>query len=321
MTRPATVPDTGRNLAVDALKLVMAVMVVAIHVDPLAPLGRIVSLLTVDGIYRVAVPVFLIFNGWFMAPALTAGKGWAVVRRAALLYATWMLIYTPIWAPVVADDSVPQVLRFLAFGYLQLWYLSGLAMAAALMVLLNRMPNPALAALALLLLATGTALTLLIATGAWTPGPLFALPISPYRNGLVLCFPYLAIGVLMARLDLPARVPRPAAWAVVTAGLVLLAVETLAIGTLPVSVLHDSLGSLVLLAPALALLALQSPARTASRALADHASGLFFQHMFLVAVLRRNTDLNTTASFLLTIAGCVLLTEALRRTRLVRHLF
>lgn len=312
---------TGRSLAVDGLKLALALMVVGIHVNPLADLGRLANLISGEGLYRLAVPVFLVFNGWYMAPALAAGGGWATARRAAGLYAVWMLLYLPYWWRFFPDLAPWQMLRLALFGYWHLWYLAGLAMAAAALVWLARWPAHRLAALALALAAAGSGITWAIAAGWITPGPLFHDPLSAYRNPLFLCLPYAAFGVAMRRLDLPAKIGRGTGLAVALLGIALMLAESVTLSRLPVGVSHDAMASLILAAPALALVALQTPGRTDSRALGDHASGLYFLHVAFVSLLFRLTSWNHAAMFLAAVAGSVGVTEALRRSGLARRLF
>ncbi|PTE12939.1 acyltransferase family protein [Pseudogemmobacter blasticus] len=310
-----------RSRAVDGLKLALAVMVVGIHANPFADLGRLANLLTGEGIYRLAVPVFLVFNGWYLQPALAAGKGWATARRAAVLYLLWMALYLPVWARAAAGFTPWEGLIFAVFGYWHLWYLAGLAMAAAALVLLARWPTLPLLTLALVLAAMGAGLAWAIAAGLVTPGPIFHDPLSPTRNPLFLCLPYAAFGVVMRRVDLPNRIGRGPAAGLAALGIALVLAESLALSTLPKGVSHDTMASLILAAPALALVALQAPGRTESRALGDHSSGLYFLHVAFVAMLFRHTDLDRPAVFALAIAGSALLTEALRRSGLARRLF
>ncbi|MCB6177581.1 hypothetical protein LHP98_05480 [Rhodobacter sp. Har01] len=311
----------GRSRAVDGLKLVLALMVVGIHANPFAGFGHTAILLTGEGLYRLAVPVFLVFNGWYLQPAIAAGKGWATVRRAAGLYALWMILYLPLWIGFARNFQPWQALRFAVFGYWHLWYLAGLAMAAAALVGLARWPTRPLLALALALAAAGAAVSWAMGEGVLTPGPVFHDPLSAFRNPLFLCLPYAAFGLLMRREDLPGRIGRGAALALAAVGVGLVLAESLLRAALPVGVSHDAMASLVLAAPALALVALQTPGVTASRALGDHASGIYFLHVAFVALLIRHTDLARPMVYVLAVTGSLALTEALRRAGLARRLF
>lgn len=308
-----------RSLAVDALKLVLAVMVVGIHADPFAGLGRPLHLLTGEGLFRLGVPLFLVLNGYYLQGAIAAGRGWRTVWRFLTLYALWMALYLPIYARLLAGLQGWEVLRFLAFGYWHLWYLAGLAMAAAVAVLLARWPSRALALLGGAAMAAGLALTWAFALGLFVPHPAFGDPLMFNRNPLFVSLPFLLAGVLMRRWQLTA-LPRGPVRAAAALGVGLVMAESLALGALPRGVPHDLMLSLALAAPALALAALQTPAEARGRALADYSAGIYFLHVGFVALLFRHTGLPPPAVWLLALAGSAAGTWGLRRLGLSRRL-
>jgi surface polysaccharide O-acyltransferase-like enzyme len=309
-----------RARAVDQLKLAMALLVVGIHANPFADLGRTANLLTGEGLYRLAVPVFLVFNGYFLQAAIASGRGWQVVRHVLVLYLIWMALYLPVyWRLLTSLDPWRQVLLF-GLGYWHLWYLAGLAIAAAILVALRHAPDRALLALALATWAAGAAIPWLRALDLLTVPAFFADPLSPNRNALLLCLPYAAMGLVMARQDWPSRVPRRLAGLAALAGIAALLVESLLLARLPQGVSHDTLASLGLAAPALALWALASPAETGTRLTADLANGLYFLHVAFVALLFRYTDLPHPVVWALAVSGSLCLTLLLHRTGLARRL-
>ena len=54
-----------RNVSLDILKLSMAFMVVAAHARFLSEISPLGEYLTVNGLFRIILPVFLIINGFF----------------------------------------------------------------------------------------------------------------------------------------------------------------------------------------------------------------------------------------------------------------
>ncbi len=281
----------GRSRAVDLLKLALALMVVGIHANPFRELGRTALLMTGDGIYRLGVPVFLLFNGYFLQAALQKGRGWAYVRRAATLYVIWMLLYLPIYWPALMAQSGWQNLRMALFGYWHLWYLSGMALAAAIIVPLAGWSVGRLAALMAVTLAAGLAL---FYGQAWD---LFSIdsrvlqdPLPAHRNALTLCLPYLLMGVLIHRLRLAEVLPRGPVLAVAVVAAVLVPLESLWVAyTAPVGFPHDTMASLALAAPALMIAAMQWPGHVADRRIGDYASGIYFVHVAFVSMLLRHT--------------------------------
>lgn len=62
-----------RNVSLDLLKLLMAIMVVALHANFLQEYSLLGSYLLVNGLFRVAVPIFLIINGFYFFNVLIQG--------------------------------------------------------------------------------------------------------------------------------------------------------------------------------------------------------------------------------------------------------
>lgn len=316
----------GRSRAVDLLKLALALMVVGIHANPFRELGRTALLLTGDGIYRLGVPIFLIFNGYFLQAALNKGRGWSYVKRAATLYALWMLIYLPIYWPALVQQSWWQNLRMALFGYWHLWYLSGMALAAAILVPLAGWSVGRLAAL----MGATLALGLIFFYGqAWD---LFSIdikllqdPLPPHRNALTLCLPYLVMGMLIHRLNLAETLPRGPVLAVAGLGLLLVPLESVWVAyTAPKGFPHDTMASLALAAPALMIAALQWPGQVADRRIGDYASGIYFVHVAFVSMLLRHTFLTAPewrpAVWTLAVLGSCAVVWLLRRSGLAQRL-
>ena len=312
----------GRSRAVDLLKLALALMVVGIHASPLSWLGNGARLVSAEGLFRLGVPVFLLFNGFYLQGAIAAGRGWRFVKRAALLYVIWMALYIPVAWPIWSNAPWRQKFFTLVIGYWHLWYLSGFAFAAAVAVALAHWSAVRLAALAGVALAGGLAVFYAMGLGLIAPDPdLFMDPLLPHRNALFVCLPFLLGGVLIRRLDLASRLPRGPVLALAGLGVALVMAESLALGTFaPVGVSHDTMLSLALAAPLLALAALQWPGAVADRTLGDYASGIYFLHVAFCAYSYRYTDLPSPVIYGIAVAGAVAGTWAIRRAGLAARL-
>ena len=55
----------GRNLSIDVLKIILAIFVVFLHMNFLKETYPLMSFLLVNGIFRIAVPVFLVITGFY----------------------------------------------------------------------------------------------------------------------------------------------------------------------------------------------------------------------------------------------------------------
>ena len=316
----------GRSRAVDLLKLALALMVVGIHANPFRELGRTAVLMTGDGIYRLGVPVFLLFNGSFLQAALEKGRGWSYVKRAATLYVLWMLLYLPIYWPALMAQSWWQNLRMALFGYWHLWYLSGMAVAAAILVPLAGWSVARLTALMGVTLAGGLALFYLQAWEVITIDvKLLQDPLPPHRNALMLCLPYMLMGMLIHRLRLAESLPRGPVLAVAALGILLVPLESVWVAhAAPRGFPHDTMITLAFAAPALMIAAMQWPGQVADRRIGDYASGIYFVHVAFVSMLLRHTFMTAPewrpAVWTLAVLGSCAVVWLLRRGGLAQRL-
>ncbi|WP_322326937.1 acyltransferase family protein [Cypionkella sp.] len=311
-----------RSRAVDVLKLSLAFMVVGIHANPFAPLGRTAILLTGDGLFRLGVPIFLLFNGYFLHAAVMQRRGWGYVKHAAQLYALWMLLYLPLYWPLLVARGPWQNLRTLLFGYWHLWYLAGMVMAAALIVAISRWSGRALIWVLALSFLGGIGVTYGMAFDLIAPNKrIFSDPLLANRNPLLLCLPFMLAGFLIARDNVADRLRLGWLQAAAVLGVAFVLAESLLLARFALKgVAHDSMIALGLAAPALMVLALKWPGTLATRALSDYASGIYFIHVAFCALLFRFTDFGRPLIYAYAVAGSVLLTWGIRRAGLARRL-
>lgn len=94
----------GRDVWVDRFRPVAAAMVVAIHTAPLAEVSPVLGEAVVYGVFRVAVPFFLMVAGrYVLAPFITRHPGSRervrrYVRRSIATYLLATAAYLPLMA-------------------------------------------------------------------------------------------------------------------------------------------------------------------------------------------------------------------------------
>lgn len=322
MPAPLAPAPGGRSLAVDLLKIAMAICVIGIHANPFWRVYPDAGLVTGDGLFRLAVPVFLVVNGYYFLPQAEQGRGWGYVRRIVTLYVLWSLLYLPLsWKDYTVQSPAGLIVLILN-GYWHLWYLSSLALAAAVAVAVHRWASGPLVALAALTFAGGIAMSALI---AWQVIPVYGPVVGSgdilHRNGLLLSLPFFVIGMLMRRHNWPGRLPRGRVAGLAALGVVLIPVESILWRVLPPQgVPHDNMIVLALAAPMVVMLALQTPGAGRWRDLGLYANGLFFTHIAICGPLFRWTTLPKEVIFALTVAGSFALTWAIIRSGLSRRL-
>lgn len=266
----------GRASAVDPLRMILALTVIALHTSFPEALSEPVKQVLVNGLYRLAVPVFAVTSGYFFLNAIRAGREWQYVRRILTLYALWMVIYLPIWGPEVAEGrNAPMTV---IFGYFHLWFLVGLVVAG---VVVTGLVWAGASARVIASVAAVCALVSLMGQFLAMTGRV-QMPLDVYRNGLFIIFPYFAAGYLLALVS--DRLPRPGVWLAVLA-LVAVAGESLiwyriAGGAFGV----DNMLSLMVAAPLIFLVALRLPGWDDGKQIASMAAFVYFIHIMMMIV-------------------------------------
>ena len=182
----------GRNLTIDVLKIVLAFFVVFLHMNFLKETLPTLSYVFVNGLFRIAVPVFLVITGFyfFHIDDIRKLKKW--LFRTFLLYAIWMLLYISYW-----KDS-DQIFLTIIFGYHHLWYLIGTFFSGILLYFLRKKSSGILIFLAVTLFLTGYCVQVLGNLHYFDKEQDVVLNMYLlYRNFLFVCFPFLTIGFLI----------------------------------------------------------------------------------------------------------------------------
>ncbi|MBQ7830290.1 MAG: acyltransferase family protein [Clostridia bacterium] len=187
------------NATIDIVKLIMAILVVGIHTEPFGFniwLDRGFGIIT-----RLCVPFFFIASSYFFwrkEKSLTI-----YLMRLTSIYVIWSLIYLPFDFSGLKNTSFFNIVsRYLWYGNEHaLWYLCGsiigMLLTYALYIALSR-KHKLVFFISILFLFVGCLLS--------TYAPLFykILSVKEYtvfnfRNGLFYAFPYIAMGLIIAK--------------------------------------------------------------------------------------------------------------------------
>lgn len=195
-----------RNLSIDYLKVALALSVVLLHLNFLMVEFPELGFILVNGLFRLAVPLFLIITGYYFTQITTFEKFKKWLFRIIILYSIWMIFYAPIW---VNPDNLMGTLLNIPIGYFVLWYLAGVIVGGSLLFLCRNIESKHLLNLAIFLYLIGYSLQQIGNLHLFT-GSLDKIlnwhPIS--RNFLFDCFPLLALGFLIkkTKLDLKLKI-------------------------------------------------------------------------------------------------------------------
>ncbi|WP_455501829.1 acyltransferase family protein [Gemmiger sp.] len=215
--------------AIDRCRIVMAFLVMAIHYHPFTGVNPAVDYFSAQYLARLAVPFFFCCNGYFLYHAAKSegqlsSKIFGSFRKALRMYIFWTIVYFPIILYMVIKQirkqhvsPVKPIFRtlrdiVLVGSYNHLWYLLGLSVALLILWIVRvrcRMRWTHIDLLACVLYFLGSMYDAYrYAIRGWSIWqiPVLKLLLKLYhvtfaqtRNGIFFGFPFLVLGILIAR--------------------------------------------------------------------------------------------------------------------------
>ena len=282
------------NGNLDALKVVLAICVVALHCKILGGNDTVIGYMLGNGLFRVAVPVFFIINGYYLFHTLGEGHSFAKwFKRGLWMYLFWMLVYSPFYvdpATVGTLRGLIGVIKAFLIGYFHLWYLVGMLGGGLILYALRNTSTQRLITLALIAYLIG--LTLQYSRVYYIlPDPFlqhFNQNDYAARNFLFMGFPFMCMGFVFAKHQFVQKVSRPWVWGWLVMGVALMLAESYMNYSLRANpqMYFDFMFSLPILTPALFLLACVYFRASSSNAAAKVSSAVYYTHpLFILSAL------------------------------------
>lgn len=275
-----------RSLAVDLLKIALAIFVVGLHIHFLRDSYPMLSYLLVNGLFRLGVPVFLIITGYYFSFVNDFSKLKKWLFRIFILYVIWTVIYIPLWKE---GDVVSNIL----FGYHHLWYLNGTLFAGILLFLLRNKSPKLLLSFVFLFFLCGYTIQYL-GNSHFFEGETNALfNLFPmYRNFLFVCFPFLTIGFIIKKYEWDVK-RNLSLWLVLVSVLAVVAESFFNIQVLKLSKREsvDLLFSLLIACPLVFIYFKNLKFKTDSKILASISTAIYFIHPLLMFYVYKSENL------------------------------
>lgn len=202
--------------AVDVARVIAAFLVICVHTDPLLSYSTDGNYFLVSVVARLAVPFFFVTSGFFFGKKLHENRSlkddlmvlFPVLKRLAIIYIAWMLIYLPLQflAWIRSDEPWTYWLTFVQKSifegsYYTLWYLTGLIFAIAFSYVLFKLFRPKIVLFfTLILFLIGTLLQSYY--DLWQMETLFSTYHAIFlttRNGLFFGSFFVSLGIFMTQ--------------------------------------------------------------------------------------------------------------------------
>ncbi|WP_262152016.1 acyltransferase family protein [Chryseobacterium foetidum] len=275
-----------RSLAIDLLKIILALFVVGLHIYFLRDSYPTLSYLLVNGLFRLGVPVFLIITGYYFSFVNDFSKLKKWLFRIFILYAIWTVIYIPLWKE---GDAVSNIV----FGYHHLWYLNGTLFAGIFLFFLRHRSPKLLISLVFLFFLCGYTIQYL-GNSHFFEGETNQLfnRYPMYRNFLFDCFPFLTIGFLIKKYEWDVK-RNPSLWLVLVSvsAVVAEAFVNIQILKLPKKESVDLLFSLLIACPLVFIYFKNLKFKTDSKILASISTAIYFIHPMLMYYVYKSENL------------------------------
>ena len=279
-----------RNLSLDLLKIVLALMVVALHANVFIEEQALLNYLSVQGIFRIAVPIFLFINGFYFYSIVAKQDIQKWLLRIVYLYLFWMLFYCYFWFKPLSHPF--ETLIKVVFGFQHLWYLVGMLGGGLLTYMLSQRYKTG-ALLACFALSIGVVIQYIGNYNLATSETLNNLFNEDYihRNFLFLGFPFFYMGYLCRVYQEPLQKIYTSRYQglLIVIGLSILLLESLANFYIAGNERDgfDNYLALLITTPLIGLATIQSKLTTTNAQLGLLSSGIYFIHPFWLIFLKK----------------------------------
>lgn len=313
-----------RSLSLDLFKIVLCIIIIAIHLQPLFETRNLLEWYIGAGVGRLTIPCFLLINAYFLASRI---DDWLAVKKylkhLLTVYAVWSAFYFYFYYQA---EPLKQIILNIVMGYHHLWYVSALIWGVLILYISKKYIKSDLQLLvfALLLYLVGSVdemsqiiPNMLLAKGEQqTLIPSFYF----YRNGLFLAFPILTIGYLLKKWKVDTLFR---SWQLLAiASISLISMLFIAYDGFPVRELHDLNFPALFFAPAMLLLFIKHPLfvekATWNEYLGYIPNGVYYIHVFFIYKFYSvdNNIYNIPIVFVTSVLATIVLTFVNKRIKI-----
>lgn len=282
-----------RNVSIDYFKIVLCILVISIHLQPLLTSDSLIGWLISNGIGRIGVPCFFMINGYYLYSKIKSGKAiLKYVKRLITIYATWTFVFLLL----TVEYADLKLILSLFFGIHHLWYLSALIGGVIVLYFLKKyIKNDTV----LLIITLG-----LFATGIYIQNNFFSISnasirVLIFRNALFFCVPFLFLGYyIKEKQDKLKQIPNLALIVITTIGFITILYESSLLAG-PKTIVELYYG-MIIIAPALFILILKkSVFKVDDGYVGLLTSGIYYVHPLAIYILEANYKLSDMHIYML----------------------
>lgn len=260
-----------RNIWLDYFKIILSILVVTIHMQPLFGNYDFGGWAISNGIARIAVPCFFIISGYFIDIKLNDKKALKrYLLHIFIVYIVWSVIYIPIYYTHIIN--LRAFVSFFIFGYYHLWFLPGLIVGILMLAIIHRYIK-------------NTTFILFISLALFVVGYIIEykqlLSYHLFCNGVFFGFPFISLGYYIKKKKLEKVIPDYFLYIMVGISLTTLLIESYC--SMQRDVVQNFYLSLYILCPTIILCILKRPKKRGQKyGISNISAGIYYIHILVI---------------------------------------
>ncbi|WP_431611492.1 acyltransferase family protein [Chryseobacterium sp. 'Rf worker isolate 10'] len=265
-------PSGQRKVSIDILKIVMAFLVVGLHGNNfLADISPLLFYFFREGIGRIAVPMFLLINGFYFFDIKSKKQFFNLIKRLFILYLIWVFLYYSLWHS--PGSNILKTVKQLLIGPLHLWYLIESLFAFIMFWVIRRLNYKILFSIFVICSITGICLQYMDIYS------LQKITMITYRNFLFFCFPFIFIGYSLNKFSVQEKKMK---WNMLLLLSIIILIVEVSSNYIFGKGSFDILVSLYFICPLLFLIALNINIYSNKKTLALYSTGVYLVHWYIL---------------------------------------
>lgn len=261
-----------RNIKIDYFRIVLSLLVITVHAQPLFREDSLTGWFISNGIARIAVPCFFIISGYFLHQRINDKNAIKkYLSHILIVYTVWSAIYIPVYYQVIEYRSL---ITFALMGYYHLWFLPALIIGIILFTLFKKF-------------ITNSNILLLIGIIFYLIGYMMEIHKLPYRlfcNGVFSGYPFIILGYYLKERNISDKIKRMYIYPIILLSLITLLIESY--WGFKNGIHHNIFISLYVICPSLFLWILQrSKHIETTNFIAKLASGIYYIHILVLSLI------------------------------------
>lgn len=260
-----------RNLRIDYFRIVLSLLVITLHAQPLFSEDSLAGWFISNGIARIAVPCFFIISGYFLHLKIDDNKALRkYLSHILIIYIVWSIIYLPTYYQTIEPRSL---ITFALMGYYHLWFLPALIVGILLLVIFKKFikNDNYLLTIGIILYLTGYIMENL------------ELPYRSFCNGIFIGYPFIVLGYYLQNRNIPDRIKKRYAYIILLFTLATLLIESY--WGFKLETYHNIFISLYIICPILFICILKGSSVATKDYIGKLASGIYYVHILVLSVI------------------------------------